>query len=423
MNHNQYPRWQETNIKKALKTRRVLLISGSRQCGKTTLSKIISTTDTRYYTLDDITLLESALNDPSGFIQHGNHLLIIDEIQRAPLLLQAIKQDVDENQEYGRFLLTGSANIQSLPSVKESLAGRIRNLRLRPLAQGEIHKKTPNFIPLLFKSKPLNQYPVKNVGRYQKDNYLHAAFSGGYPEVLRFKEQKDRRAWHKDFLSALMDKDLKDIANIRRKDSIQKLLEVLAAWSSKFMDISAIGAPLSITRPTIESYVNALESLYLIERVRPWHKTDYDRVSKQDKLFMTDTGLMASLLNWNFEDVRLNGDLNGKLIETLVFTELSAIIDAQDDNYSLFHYRDRVQREIDFIVEDKNGHLLGIEVKSGSNIRSDSFKHLKWFKENMAKDKPFKGIILYTGEHCVSFGDDLWAVPLHFMWDMGSEPQ
>jgi predicted AAA+ superfamily ATPase len=410
-----YHRWQEGIVKDALKLRRVLVLAGPRQCGKTTLTKLLASADTIYRTLDDLTLLDAAVNDPQGFVYHGDELMIIDEVQRAPELILAVKQNVDLNQNPGRFLLTGSANIQSLPGVTESLAGRVRKIRLRPLVKGEIYHKLPHFISNAFSEKFVPFKSKANIV-YNKDAYLSDAFRGGYPEALRLDSEKDRRQWHKDYIEALIERDLKDIVNIRRKDHMQKLLEVLAAWSSKFMDISAIGSHLSLSRPTIESYINALEALYLVERVRPWPKTDYDRVSKHDKLFMTDTGLMASILRWRYDKVRLNGELNGKLLETFVFTQLAAILDAQQENNQLYHYRDREKREVDFIIENDDGDILGIEVKAGSVVTVDSFKHMKWFSSNMAKEHRFTGIVLYTGENIVSFGERMWAVPINCLW-------
>lgn len=413
-----YHRWQYGIIKKALKSRRVLVLAGPRQCGKTTLAKKLSSSDTLYRTLDDVTLLASALSDPQGFVHHGDELMIIDEVQRAPSLLQAVKQDVDLISTYGRFLLTGSTNIQSLPGVTESLAGRVRKIRLRPLTQGEIHNNLPVFIQRAFSGVFKRLTPDKsNVGGNEdKDAYISLAFRGGYPEALKLIEEKENKRWYKDYLDALIERDLKEIINIRRQDSMAKLLEVLAAWSSKFMDVAGIGANLSLARATIESYINALEAMYLVERVRPWSKTDYDRVSKQDKIFMTDTGLMISILRWQFDKVRLNGDMSGKLLETFVFTQLAALIEAQEDNFQLYHYRDREQREIDFLIENENGDILGIEVKAGSAVSKDHFKHLKWFRDHMVKGRQFVGIVLYTGENVVPFGEGFWAVPINLMW-------
>lgn len=418
-------RWKTPGVLEALQTRRVVILAGARQCGKTTLAKALNQPQgVIYRTLDDVGLQSAARADPHGFVAHGDGLMVIDEIQRAPALLQAIKKEVDENPAPGRFLLTGSTNIQSSPGVTESLAGRVAHQRLRPFAAGEMARVAPAFLARSvredwaglasnFTAVPGVVAPASLSG---KDAVLMQAMRGGYPEVQALSDKGVRR-WHLDYLEALMARDLQDIAHVRRKDSMAKLLEVLAAWSCKLMDVSAIGGQLALARPTLESYINALESLFLVERVRPWAKTDYDRVSKQDKLVMTDTGLVASLLRWQFDKVRLNADQSGKLVEGFVFTQLAAQLDAQDETHSLTHYRDREQREIDFVVETPDGMTVGIEVKAGSAVGADSFKHLVWFRERMLHNNaPFVGLVLYTGEHVLRFGEHLWAVPMHVLW-------
>ena len=236
-----------------------------------------------------------------------------------------------------------------------------------------------------------------------------------FPEPMLLQD-RGRKRWHTDYVNAILERDLKEIARIHRKNAMRELLHTLAAWSGKFMDLSAIGSGLSIQRSTIESYINALETLYLLERVYPWTKTDYARVGKQSKLFMVDSGLMTSLLSWKMDQVRLDSDRSGKLIETLAFNEIMAHIDAGDGRYELFHYRDREKREIDFLIEREDDTLLGIEIKAGSAVSKRDFTHLRWFQKNLAKKQLFIGIILYTGEHPASFGDNLWAVPFSLLW-------
>lgn len=403
---NLYSRWQKKNIHTALKTRRVVLLSGGRQCGKTTLAKQLVGKSTIYRTLDDLAMRHLAENDPHGYVKHGGRTLIIDEIQRVPALLSAIKKIVDEDTRPGQFLLTGSANIQSLPSIQESLAGRIRRVRLRPLAQGELLAAKPLFLKNAFRQS----FSKQGEKTYDRKAILAMAFRGGFPEAIKLNEI-ERRKWHRDYIGALLERDLRDIARISRLSALQELVGILAAWSGKYMDITAIGSGLSIRRPTIESYLNALEALYLVERVQPWTQTDYGRVGKQTKLFMTDCGLMASILCWRMEQVELDADRSGKLVETLVFNEIAAQADTYDGEYELFHYRDRERREIDLLVEREDHALLGIEVKAGSAIGLGDFKHLRWFKDNIAKDRPFVGIVLYSGEFSGSMGNNLWAVP------------
>ncbi len=408
---NKHRRWQIERIQEMMAMRRVLLLSGARQCGKTTLAKQIVSKDVKYLTLDDLTSRKLAKQDPHGFIAHTEKMLIIDEIQHVPTLLPAIKLAVDENTRKGQYLLTGSANIQSLPSVQESLAGRVSNLRLRALAHGEITKANPDFIDRAFK-QDFKQFPERT---YDRDQVLDIAFAGGYPEALTLSH-KARKLWHRDYIDALLSRDLMDIANITRHHAMAELVNVLAAWSSKFMDIAAIGTGLAIRRPTLESYINALETLYLIERLPAWTKTDYARVGKQFKLFMTDSGLMSSILGWDRKKIASDPDRAGKLVETFMFNELAAQVDANTGQYELFHYRDREKREIDFLIQRADQALLGIEIKAGSAIDSSDFKHLKWFRDNIAKDKPFIGIVLYTGTLSGRMGDNLWAVPFSVLW-------
>ncbi len=405
-----YPRWQKATIEQLMRERRILLLCGPRQCGKTTLARQLESHSAEYRTLDDDTLREAASNDPQGFIKRRAKTLIIDEVQRVPALLSAIKKAVDENTTPGQYLLTGSTNIQSLPTVRESLAGRIAKIRLRPLVQGEIERTASGFIESAFK-----QTFSRGHTYYDRDAVLEFAFRGGFPEPMLLQD-RGRRRWHIDFVNAILERDLNEITRIHRKNAMRELVHTLAAWSGKFLDLSAIGSGLSIRRPTIESYINALETLYMVERVYPWTKTDYARVGKQNRLFMVDSGLMTSLLGWKMEQVRLDSDRSGKLIETFAFNEIMAQVDSGDGRYELFHYRDREKREIDFLIEREDGVLLGIEVKAGSAVEKKDFNHMQWFQKNLARNGAFIGIILYTGEFPASFGNNLWAVPFSLLW-------
>ncbi len=406
-----YKRWQETNIKLALKTRRAVILSGSRQCGKTTTSKTLINKQSIYRTLDDTTLLQAAENDPQGFIELSKGTMIIDEVQRVPQLITAIKKAVDENTRYGQYLLTGSVNIQTLPTIKESLAGRVKKIRLRVLTTGEILRKKPNFLNRL-----KNQDFVNNSG-YNKEKISEIIFKGGFPEPLSYRKQSDRVSWYKDYIDTIIEYDLKDIANIKRQDSLKELTAIIASYSSKFIDKSKITSSMGIANQTLDSYLGVLENTYLTDKLHPWLKTDYERVNKQSKYFITDTGLMAALLNWKAQDLLLDTDKSGKIFETFVYNQLIALVELQNNQYELYHYRDREKREIDFIIQDNESNIYGIEVKSGSSVTKDQFKHLKWFRENLAKNKSFTGIVLYTGEHVVSFGENMFAIPMNNLWE------
>lgn len=406
-----FKRWQETNIKSALNTRRVVILSGARQCGKTTTSKTMVNNQSIYRTLDESTLLQAAKNDPQGFIKISKGTMIIDEVQRVPELITAIKKTVDENTRYGQYLLTGSVNIQTLPTVNESLAGRVKKIRLRPLAQGEILRNKPEFLSRLEK-----QEFISNNG-YDKEKISEIIFKGGFPEPLSYKDQAERTSWYKDYINTIIEYDLRDIANIKRQDSLKDLAAIIASYSSKFIDKSKITSAMGIANQTLDSYLGVLENTYLVDRLYPWLKSDYERVNKQSKFFITDTGLMTSLLNWKMEDLLLDADKSGKIFETFVYNQLIAQVDLQNNQYELYHYRDREKREIDFIIQDTNNNIYGIEVKSGSSVTKDQFKHLNWFRENLAKGKNFTGIVLYTGEYVVPFGKNMLAIPMNNLWD------
>lgn len=404
-----FSRWQQKKICDVLKHRRVVVIYGPRQSGKTTLAQQLRTKQDSFVSLDDSMLLTTALKDPFGFVQHVRGTMIIDEIQKAPSLLLAIKQTVDADNRPGQFLLTGSADIRTLPSITDSLAGRISHIHLRGLTVGEVYGKKSTFLTQSFKKIWPSQ-----INGYDKAAIVELAFRGGYPEALHLSQAR-RKSWFQDYVKSLLSRDLRDIANIRRQEVMKDLLITLSAWSSKFMDTASICSKLSISRESFRSYANALMSLCLFESVPPWLRTDYERVGRKEKHFATDTGLMASLLNWRLPEVLLDSDKSGKIIETLVFNELSAQIDL-DYEYTLYHYRDRESREIDFIIENDRGELLGIEVKAGSSVSISDYKHMIWFKNNIAKENPFCGIVLYTGEHSLSLGEDMYAVPIAALW-------
>ncbi|WP_051609281.1 ATP-binding protein [Fodinicurvata fenggangensis] len=410
MNKELIQRWQQSCVEKRLKDRRVLLLAGARQCGKTTLARSLHGADTEYRTLDNPNICAAALEDPISFVHHDAQTLIIDEIQRAPALLSAIKLMVDQDLRPGQFLLTGSTNLSAIPQVQESLAGRIARIRLRPFTQAERIGTAPHFLHNAF-----NMNLPKKVPPISREQIGNLAFMGGYPEALGL-DKSGRQEWHQDYIRALLDRDLADIARIHRHDAMRRLVEIVAAWSSKLLTIADIASGLSIKRPTVESYLAALEALYLVDRVPAWTKTDYERVGKQDKLFMSDSGLMASILNWRMEQVQYDADRIGKLVETFIYNELAALSDLEED-YRLYHYRDRQQHEIDFLVErQSDGALLGIEVKSSATLSKNAFKSLRWFRDNIAGERAFIGLVLYSGDQVLNFGDHLQALPHSAVW-------
>ena len=403
-------RWNFRVLDKALKTRRAVIISGARQCGKSTLLEMFFDGRVEIRSLDSKRLRDAALLDPQSFVRcDGEGPMVIDEVQKAPELLSEIKLVVDKNRRPGQYVITGSSDIYSAPESDESLAGRVKNIRMRALTQGEIQGVEPTFLGRLFANDYESRYPGCD-----RRTVLDIAFRGGYPEVVGLSPQ-DRREWFLDYVKSLFSKDIKDDERIRRQRALHDLLKAVAAWSSKFVDSDALQAACGLSRTTYREYLGVLERYYLCECVEAWTGTDYARVGKRPKWYMCDTGLMAALLNWRTKDIELDPDKSGKIVETFVFTELAAQIDLSGD-YSLYQYRDIDKREIDFIVEDADGNLAGIEVKAGSGVGKNDFKHLAWFREHLAKDRQFVGIVLYAGSETLSFGNGMLAVPISVLW-------
>ena len=408
-----YPRWQKRSIEESLRYARVATLLGARQCGKTTLAKTLASGQVEYRSLDDNDTLEAARNDPKEFVRHDKSTLIIDEFQRVPDLLLAVKRAVDEDGRPGQFLLTGSSNIFASPVVMDSLAGRMRRIQLRPLARGEMNKVSPGFLDAAFsRSFTAGKIPAAE----ERGQLLELAFRGGFAEAARL-DHRHRRRWHDDYVESLLHRDLRDVSGIRRHGVLRDLVFTMAAWSGRYMNLSAIRSGLSIHRDTLESYIEALKLLYLVEPLRPWTKTDYAQVGKQRKIFMTDSGLMASVLGWRLREMQLGSDQTGKIFETFVFNELAAQADVESDmRYEIFHYRDQKKREIDFLIEREDGALLGIEVKASSTVKGEDFKHLRWFQKNLAGKNEFSGVVLYAGNQVLPFGAGTWAVPIGGLW-------
>lgn len=402
------PRWINTNIEKSLNTRRVTILVGARQVGKTTVAKNLTTPDNyEYVTLDDEE--EVAQSDPNGFIKHDKKTMIIDEIQRVPKLITAIKKAVDTNQQYGQYIITGSADIQSLPSVKESLAGRAKKIRLRPFTYGEYLELKPNFINRLREKKFVN-----NSG-FDKRKIIEIAFKGGFPEPLLHLSKKDIKEWYEDYTDLILDNDLKYIANIKRQAKLRMLFSIINAYSSKYITKSDISRELAISRPTLDEYLNILEKVYLIDGVVGWIDRDYENANDKTKYYMCDTGLMCSILNWNEKEIYKDSDKAGKLTETFVYNQIAPQIELERET-TLTHWRDKRKREIDFIIETES-NIYGIEVKSGTDIKSDTFRHLEYFKNNHTKNKNFTGVVLYTGERTIQWENGMYIVPINNLWE------
>ena len=398
-------RWLEDDIRAAMVSRRGVFLTGARQTGKTTLATMLEFADVKRMTLDNEGTRTAALRDPITFVERGDkQTLVIDEVQKAVGILDAIKMRLDSDQTKGQYLLTGSSNLRFNKSVKDSLAGRLATIRLRPMTLAERRGRAPDFLGNAFKG--VFEVPAQELG---KRSVVHEAFVGGYPEQLEFSLH-ERRRWFRDYMTDLLTKDVKDVTEIRKVDVLMDVAVWLSAHSAQFFTVEDLCTRAGITKVTAENYLEVLRALYVFDRLPAWSKSDYDRIGKRAKWFVCDTGLMSSVLRWNEEDVLEDPQCNGKLIETWVYHQLVAQAEL-DGAYEITQYRDKDKREIDFLVENDRGGLLGVEVKAGASVCDEDFRHLRWFSANLARGD-FQGVVLYAGSEILSFGDGLHAVPL-----------
>lgn len=411
-----YRRNLTSRILDALADTPVVLLHGARQTGKTTLAKELLKQGyfEHYLNLDNTVTLASAQSDPAGFLDSYEGRLIIDEVQRAPELLRAIKIKVDQNRQPGRYLLTGSANILMVPSVSESLAGRMEILTLWPLSQGEIESVHDNLVDRLF-GEDLALTIREPLARSE---LVQRILLGGYPESLRRKQEHRRREWFDSYLSSVLYREIRDMANIEGLTEMPKLLTLLAARAGSLLNITEISGEIGITQRTLNRYLALLHATYLVQTLPAWFRNVGKRLTKSPKLFLNDTGLIANLLSLNGTRLLREGEWLGRLLENWVMMELCKQVGWSDVKPRMYHFRTADGREVDVVLEDRAGRVTGIEVKASATVSSGDFSGLKMLAAT-AKDQFHRGVLLYTGTEPAPFGEKLYALPVNALWSLG----
>lgn len=404
-----YPRLIEPRIAEALRDTPVVLIAGPRQAGKTTLARQIAQQEMRYLTLDDELLLLSAREDPVGMIRSLDRA-VIDEIQRAPQLLLAIKKSVDEDRRPGRFLLTGSANLMMLPTVADSLAGRMEMLLLLPLSQSEIERCSSNWIDGIFSGHIL-QSGTSALGQ----DLIERVLRGGYPEAVARPTAKRRAAWSRQYIDAIVQRDVRDVAGIGKLDQLQRFLRALAQTAGQMCNYTQLGGQVGLDGKTASRYIGVFEQMYLLKRVDAWARNRINRAVKTPKLQFIDSGLLAALMNLDSEEVQHDRSRFGSVLETFVFGELLKHASTADGDYRLMYYRDADKIEVDMVIENAAGQLVGVEVKAAATIKKSDLSGLKKLA-NLAGESFRMGVLLYDGTEAMPLGDNFWAVPLSSLW-------
>ncbi|MBI5658745.1 MAG: ATP-binding protein [Nitrosomonadales bacterium] len=407
-----YPRFALSKLQDALADTPAVLIHGARQCGKTTLAQMAGG-NYAYFSFDDENILATAKRDPVGFVDRLPQHVVLDEVQRAPELFASLKHAIDQDRKPGRFMLTGSANLMLLPQLSDSLAGRIEVLQLYPLAQSELAGQQATFLQQMFGAEMLAISTSKRLG----DELIERIVNGGFPEPLRRTTESRRRAWYRNYIDTLVQRDIRDIARISNLEAIPKLLQMIANHSGQLINVSELAKAFQLSRLTVDHYVALLRQIFLVEFLQPWFSNQNKRLIKTPKVHLMDTGLATAVLKLNVRQLQHDHNMLGHLLESFVYAELRKQASWLDADMAFYHYRDKDQYEVDIVMENGDGRLLGIEVKAAATVVNKDFNGLRRL-QRVAGERFHRGILLYDGQHILPFGDGLYAVPVSRLWEV-----
>lgn len=412
-----YRRNLSHSIREALADRPVVFIHGARQTGKSTLvqSLISRSYPARYLTLDDTTVLAAARTDPDGFVAGLEGPVILDEVQRAPALFLAIKAAVDRDRRPGRFLLTGSANVLVLPRLSEALAGRMEILTLWPLSAGELDDVREGFVDAAFSPQPLA--PIHDPRL--RPALLARALRGGYPEVIGLSSAARRLAWFGSYLATLLQRDVRDLSNIEGLTDLPRLLALLSARATGLLNYAEVSRSMNLPQTTLKRYMALLEATFLVQTLPAWAGSLSRRLVRSSKLLLSDTGLMAHLLGLDAERLASDPALCGPMVEGFVAMELKKQLGWSQTQAKVFHFRTQTGQEVDIVLEDAAGRVVGVEVKAAGTVNANDLKGLRALAEAAGR-RFWRGIVLYTGSETVPFAKNLHAMPASAVWRLGT---
>jgi predicted AAA+ superfamily ATPase len=403
----------ERRALEALRESRVLLINGARQTGKTTLVRNLAAGgyDAEYVTLDDINLLSAARRDPVGFVGQFRKSVIIDEIQRAPELFLPIKMAVDTNPRPGSFMLTGSANVLTLPKLADSLAGRMEILSLWPLSQGEIEGVEENFIDLAF-GETLTSPRCAAIDR---EALIERILKGGYPMALARDSEQSRKRWFDGYLTTLIERDVRDLSRVRDLAEFPRLLQSLATRTSALLNLNDISRTMAVQHETLRRYTALLEAMWLAVMLPAWSANLGRRLVRTPKITLNDVGLTAGLLGVNRKRLSREPFLLGQMLESFVVMELRKQSTWSETDVRLYHFRDHKGAEVDLVLETPAGEIVGVEVKAAATARAEDFTGLKTLQK-LIGSRFRRGFLLHTGTAASLYSEGLYMLPISCLW-------
>lgn len=403
-------------VLEALSWSPVVLVEGPRQSGKSVLARDLvgAQRPAGYVTLDDALTLASAHEDPQGFILGLVDPVIIDEVQRAPEMFLAIKLSVDKDRRPGRFILTGSADVLLLPELSDSLAGRMRIVTLWPLSQGEIEGTRDGLIDALFAEGPLPHFS----GSESRKGIAERVVRGGFPEAVSLPAGTPRDGWMGAYVTTLIERDVRELAAVGDRVALPRLLRLLAARSGMLLNVADLARATGIARATLDRYLALFTRTFAIQFVPAWAGDVARRLMKSPKVLFGDSGLAAHLVGLDSDRLLDDPDQLGPMLETFVGSELLKQLAVSDASIDLMHYRDSHGTEVDWVLEDNRGRLVGVEVKPTSSPSERDFKGLRSFASTSGR-RFHRGIVLHTGSTAASMGEGMWALPMDALWRLG----
>lgn len=408
------PRHVATALSDALADTRVVLVVGARQSGKSTLVRLLARDrDAEWRDLDDEVARHAAAEDPAGFVD-ADRTMVIDEIQRVPELLLAIKRQVDADGRPGRYLLTGSARVLGLRDVPDALPGRVETIELWPLSQGEIDDTPDGFIDAAFDHGP----GLSHTSAVTRAEYAERVTRGGFPEAVGRGDPRRRERFHDSYTADLIARDVRRLSEIEAPAQMRALLRLLAARSGQMLVANSLADELAVSARTVHRYLGLLEEVFLIKRVPAWSRNVSRRAVGTPKLAFVDSGIAANLLDAATDTLLRPGGPFGPLLEGFVLAELARQLTWARRRAELSHFRTKDGVEVDAVIEDRRGHVIGVEVKAASTVRADDFRGLRHLQERLGGDF-LAGYVLYTGTQTLPFGPRLRAVPVGALWEVG----
>lgn len=404
-----------TIVETAIADTRAVAIIGPRQAGKSTLVQSVAgkRKSAVYVTLDNEETRRLAEADPEGFVRGRPGLLVIDEVQRIPKLLLAIKELVDNDPRPGRFLLTGSAHLFAVKDVADSLAGRMEIVELWPFSQGEIDGRRERFVDLAFSGR----VAVDRGSKLAKLDYLERACRGGFPEVIGRRVDR-RRAWFRSYVRAVTAREIPCVADVERLAELPRLVRLCAARHGSPLNVAALARDAGLPERTTHRYLDALEAVFLIRRIPSWSGSLTAREARAAKLYVTDAGLAADLRGATakslVEPTTAHG-ADGALLEGFVVGELLRQAAWSKVQPRLYHFRDRNGLEVDVVLESDDGAVVGVEVKGSASVSPSEATGLRFLRDKLGSRFRF-GAILHAGPSATNMGDRIWALPMETLW-------